>query len=496
MSEKLNNIRKFWLIMLIFYLAAICWILPVYMQNGYYELGEAKAKCYWIISGVMLPLFIVTALILVKNRSSKLSLRREKPVSEVFLIAMVFSNMLSLLFAVDKKTAVLGIEGWRTGFITILLMLSYSLFFSWISMGKSKVIIIFALILPFLVFTLSILNRFGVYPVEIYGQNNSFLATIGNINWFSGYLAVFVPIGIGIMHSTKPFGKWFFLSGIYTLAGLMATMLQGSDGAVLFLIAVYGYLLWDAFGEDFRETFKKFLIQTGVLGLSIAICEVLLKIYGNSYTYDENILFNLCRNHAGVIIIAVSFFLYRLECFLDEVKVPFNAGLYRKILAVIAGISLIAAGVWAVLSFDDSFGNGRGIIWRMSFDMFMGLSPWQKMVGVGQNCFYPYALSDPMWSMSFENIFGSDILTNAHCEVLTLMIEEGLLGATVHVGLFTSVIYSLSRIKEKERIAVVYALPIISYFVFGLVSFSQVTSTPYAFLCIGMAIAFLKKVSG
>ena len=166
-------------------------------------------------------------------------------------------------------------------------------------------------------------------------------------------------------------------------------------------------------------------------------------------------------------------------------------------MILLTGIMTTVSIITFVKSFDDSFGNGRGIIWRMSTDIFMGLSPWQKMVGVGQDCLYPYAMRDAFWSSSFSNVFGQDMLTNAHCELLTLLIDRGLIGATTYLGLFFSVLLNLFNAKEKEPAAIICALPLFSYFVFNQTSFAQVMSTPYFFLLIGIAMAITEgRLSG
>ena len=170
MSEKYNNLRKIWLIALIVYLVAICWMLPVYMREGYYELGEAKANCYWIISLVALPVFGILAILLMRRRPGTSALRIEKPVSEGLLVALIIQNILSFVFSVDKRTALWGFEGWRCGLITVLLMVGYGLIFSRQSLGKSRVVLVLMLIVPFGEFILGILNRMGIYPLDIYGQ--------------------------------------------------------------------------------------------------------------------------------------------------------------------------------------------------------------------------------------------------------------------------------------------------------------------------------------
>ena len=462
-------------------------MVPTYMRDGYYDLGEGKGILYLMISGGMLPLLLISRLSLKKKLSDLCD-------SQMILIAMLLSNTLSFIFAVDHKVAFCGLEGWRTGFSTVMLMIVYALFFSDFRFFSRELTGIIML-LPFFEFLIAIFNRFNIFPIDIAGNNPSFLGSIGNINWFSGYLSVFVPIGMGIMYSEKRL-KWLTLEGLYTTAGLMAILLQGSNGAALIIMASFGLLLWMAIGDDKRDNFKRFLIVLGTLGISMTIVDILFVFAKSAYTYEDSIMTIACQLHIGEIILAATFFLYALVRFLDEIKVPHKGKALRRIILSMYVVLGVVGAVFLVLKFDDHFGNGRGIIWRMSLDMFLTLSPWRKVVGVGHDCFYPYACQDAMWSNSFNNIFGAYILTNAHMEPLTILIECGFIGLVLYLALFIFVLRDLIKMHKKKRTAMIYALPIFSYLVYGLVSFPQITSTPYMYLCIGLAISFLKRNAG
>lgn len=471
------------------YIILICSLLPIHMADGYYELGEAKGFCYMIVSLVFFVLLVLLGA--VRYVRKDLHITKKRSATEFFLYAYLFSAVMSLIYSVDKTTAFLGVEGWRNGFVTCLFCVFFAIVYSYYYQSNLLVVLLMLLV-PMGEFLLCILGRMGIYPIDFYGQAPGFVATIGNINWYSGFLSVFVPIGVGIMYIKKPFSTYFFLSGIYTLLGLVALLMQGSDGAALILVATYTLLLACSLGK--RESFRAFLVQLGVLGIAMTIVDVLMLFWGSSYTYDSNILIQCCEMHVGGILLAAVFFVYRISRLFEEISVSWYRKLYSVFLAVFVVGGLGAAATYIVLNFSDSFGNGRGIIWRMSLEMFMGLSPWQKAVGVGQDCFYSYAMNSPVWAESFRNVFGNYRLTNAHCELLTIMVERGLLGTFVHLGLFVAAIAELIKAQEKESIAIVYALPIISYFAFNLVSFAQPTSTPYVFICLGFAVATIRGI--
>ncbi|WP_029231448.1 O-antigen ligase family protein [Butyrivibrio sp. VCB2006] len=465
------------------YLILICTVLPIYMKDGYYELGEAKALGYLVMSAPFAALMIYNVIFSAKSRKPEKA--TSISLTEFFMYGTAFSMAISLLFSVDKKVAFTGYAGWRNGFLISFIALAIGFAFSKSRFIVKDWLIVLILVFPFFEFVLSILNRFSIYPILFNGQGNSFLATIGNINWYCGFLSIWVPLGIGIMYLQKKFSWKFWACGVYVVTGLVALFLQGSNGGSLILLASYLLLLWWSLSS--REGFYRFLIQLFVLGLSMFIVYVTLWFASGSYNYEGNLLVSICEANIGIILMAAAFFIYRVSRLFEEIKVPFRERLYKSIAGVGIVLLIGVGSVWTVLSFSDDFGNGRGIIYRMCLDIYMGLPSWQKLVGIGQDCLYPYAMADAIWSSSFRNVFGELALTNAHCELLSVLIERGLLGAFLYLGLFVSVILMLFRVKEKEPKAVSLGLPIISYFVFNQISFSQVMSMPYLYILIGMA---------
>ena len=467
------------------YMLLLCGFLPLYMNAGYYELGEAKALCYLVISIPFVIILLIRELVRYRKEAGEEGKAPDNNIDKFFLYGTLFSCFISWIFSVDKKVAFFGYEGWRNGLLTTLVAISFCIFISKSGFFKSQILALFLLV-PFFEFALSILNRMSIFPFMIAGQNSSFVATIGNINWFSGFLSIWVPLGVGFMFVQKRFSFRFFLLGIYTIVGLVALFLQGSEGAGLIICACYGLLLW--YGTLDRENFKAFLIQAIVLGISMSIVDILMMFAGSYYNYSDNLLLVICRYHVGAIIIAAAFFIYRVSRLFEEIKVSFYSKTYKKIYIVVMVAALATAIVLLIMNFSEDFGNGRGIIWRMCAEIYAGLSPWQKLVGIGQDCLYPYAMSDGYWNSSFTNVFNGAALTNAHCELLTVLLERGLIGAITYLGLFIFVIFKLAMAKEKEHAKVICALPVISYFIFNQISFPQVTSMPYCLILIGIAI--------
>lgn len=466
------------------YLIIICTILPLFMAHGYFELGESKAIAYIVVSLIFALLFL-----LVQNRdffkTGKLS-----PLLSYALLAYLFSNIITFIYSVDKKVSFLGLSGWRNGLLTTLLCL----FFFYVFYEEEKVscyILAAVLITPFLESILAILNRFDVYPFEIYGKNPAFVATIGNINWFVGYMSVFVPLGNGLCYRMKLFSKEFFMCGIYVLVTLMALMLQGSDSAALVVCSSFMVLLF--FSIATREGFRKYLSLLFILGLSMESSNVIYSIYEKRYVYEDNILLSVCKFHTGLILVAFVFFMFCISGLFEALGFHFLEKTYRYIAGFITSIILFTGAYYVFISFDLTMGNGRGLIYSMTLDMFGRMDQLRKLFGAGQDCFKTYAYSDVETADSLLNIFGGNILTNAHCAPLTILVERGFFGVATYVLLiaaFVKEIYS----KRNKHAGVICALILASYLVNSFVSFELVISTPYLFLAMAIGLS-IKEIS-
>lgn len=465
------------------YLILICTLLPLYMQNGYYKLGEAKGIAFMVMGGIFA---VGTLALLIKDLPSVL--RAAEPVDYAVLV-FLFSNVLTFIFSIDKKTGFFGLEGWRMGFLSYFLMIVGFYGFKE-GIRVNKLILASIFVAPAAEFVLGILNRFGIYPMEIYGRDTSFLATIGNINWYVGFLSIFVPLGIGLGYTRRIFSRGFFFMAGFTLMGLVILFLQGSDSGLLVAIASYLLLLFVSL--EIRDGFKRFLLQLMILGLAMEVVCILMLLIGKMYNYDQSIVMWVTEGHKGLIVLALGFFLYRLSRFFEEIKGKWRGKLFLEFLVGVLIVGAIVIIIFAMGPVDYSFGNGRGVIWSISLDLFKELSPWQKLTGSGHDCFYNFAYSNPEIAGSLLEIFDGNRLTNAHCELLTILIEHGLFGLFSYLLLIGASLHSFWKNKRKSA-AVICALPVFAYFINGLVSFSTPISTPYLFIMLGVGAHYCRK---
>ena len=117
---------------------------------------------------------------------------------------------------------------------------------------------------------------------------------------------------------------------------------------------------------------------------------------------------------------------------------------------------------------------------------------WKKLIGVGPDCMSAYIYQDGNKELLsyVSKVWPNQRLTNAHCEALTLLLNQGILGSGCFAGI---ILYTLKKLWEenkretKDVLTGACKLAVVAYAVHNLFSFQQVLNTPLMFILLGMA---------
>ncbi len=478
------------------YLFLMCMALPFYMTDGYHGLGNAKFNIYRVISITAIVLIIICLIIFRKGILEENSIKLRAV--DYLIFVCIISEIIIFLFARDKAESLWGTTGWRMGFLPSLLFLFFLFAYrNLISISEWDYLLM--LPGPTIAILLAVFNRFGIYPIEISGQNASFLSTIGNINWYIGFLAVFLQL---IVSSVFVFG--YRTTGIYYLIPieilfLVSALTQGSESGVLMLCATYVVLL--RFAIHTRSSFRRFLFQIFLLGISMVIVQLLMYRFGDYYNYEVSMLMSVSQKGMGIILMAASILVYVITIICEKRDSVWKNYIYRYLYYIFVFAAIAVIFVVAIRSFDDSWGNGRGIIWKISARAYSELSDFRKIVGVGQDGFTLYCKSVPDINGQIQIAFGSSRLTNAHCLPLTTIINKGLLGLITYILLFAAIIreawkkYKDTDINSYVQRALLINICLLTFIYIGIgtVSFDHILITPYVFIGMGLCTNKLKS---
>ncbi|MCM1253020.1 MAG: O-antigen ligase family protein [Clostridium sp.] len=498
MTAEIGNsiLTAYFLVMMVLY--------PLYVKNGYQEIGKIKYYFFRNISLVTLGMMLLVAAV------SFWLQRKEVPITthykrlsktDWFVYGYFVSILFSYLFSDYRKEAFWGAGGWYMGFVSqIILIAIYFLFSRYFKWNKRWLYII--LLASGLVFLLGILNRYSIYPLTISGRTPVFISTLGNINWFCGYWAVLCPLGI-VLYWNSQNGYERMAAGIYTVIALLIGVVQGSSSAYLSLAGIFLFLFCISFREN--TAMQRFWEICILSSLSCQIARICRYLPGFAINYesepgrlltDSNIAL-----YAGIILIVIYLCLYYL---IKQKSVQIAR--YKSIrtvllilliivlavyIALLAGNTCIPGGIAGlseipIFTFNDEWASFRGATWSIGLQAYRSMPPLHKFIGAGPDCFAEYIYDIPKLAEKTYALFGYSRLTNAHNEWITILVNQGIAGLVCFIGIFASAFLTFMKKAPKQPMLYLCAAAVLSYTLHNIVSFQQVLNVPFVFMILGI----------
>lgn len=498
------------------YLLLLFVVYPFYMKNGYVEIGQAKADFWMKISiGASVILIILWLLEVLWQIcfKRKASLLKEELLSysktDLFVALFGVTLFVSYFLSIDRKEALWGTEGWNMGVIcyALLCLLYFLISRLWI---PEHALVAVMLGVSGIIFWLGIMDRFSLYVIPLKIRDPGFLSTLGNINWFTGYLVVFVSVSAGLFLLTEK--KWMnFLAGIVTMIGFLAGFCQGSSSVFLFFSCLFLVLFYMVL-ED-RSKNWRFLILWGSWCMAAQGIRLLRWLLPDGYQYEtENLCGYFTQGNLTIYLLVIGgLFFWILKMGVE--KYPVCSQYLRKgmrigavlFLFLFVWISLQKSGMLedllgkgegnsSIWKADVSWGNGRGMTYHVGFGLLRTMNGKQRLFGVGPDCFSVYAYSIPEVAEELYGYFGNDRLTNAHNELLTMLINHGLIGTVCYLGIFLTYLWT-SFHRKRNPYSMSVAVAVICYLVHNLVSFANVLNLPFLIILLAMGEKCCKMIT-
>ena len=156
----------------------------------------------------------------------------------LLLIVSLLSSLLSGSFA----DAWSGADGWMMGVLVQALSLFFAFLFSFPISGDGEHARKFGTYCLYagagITIFLGIANRFRFYPFSYMGIDYTYLSTLGNIDWFCGYLSVVVPILMGDLYLARldrQSGRKVYVKELLLVMFFLILILSGTESCYLIL---------------------------------------------------------------------------------------------------------------------------------------------------------------------------------------------------------------------------------------------------------------------
>lgn len=485
-------------------------LFPIYMTNKLFNVRSDRLH-YFIVTTFVLLFFIVATYIcgIDKERWPKRLFKLS--VSDISFISFVVVCLISACLSEYGSEAFTGSGGRDSGFWLMAMYLLCYLLVSRYFRYKEEVFAVFA-IMSSLICLIAVMHEFKVDPfgiiVEIKKeQQKDFITTIGNINMFSGFVCVTLPVctALAVLAKDKLFTALYLVTvGINFMGLLVANSLSGYFGFVAFMAILFIYCCGSA-----HRIFKFFLTLSTML-IFTKILRLISMIYKDDFKNIEDVSYFFIYDNRVFILIGISIMLTVCAYLLDS---KFGDKHSPKWVQIAAGafVALVAGSILFVfiyfsaidketdlgklskiLRLNDQWGTHRGYAWIRGFELFRTKGVKNILVGSGPDTFGQVIKA--VYRDDMVKRHGS-VFDSAHNEFLNYLVTTGIFGFASYVTLIISLlIRSARRCKGKYSTAFIIAiLAIVAYCSQSVFNLATPIITPYVFLFFGIAEALIRK---
>ncbi|MBE5851586.1 MAG: hypothetical protein E7299_01325 [Lachnospiraceae bacterium] len=422
--------------------------------------------------------------------------------------------LLSYFLSPYKEEALWGTAGWYMGLGTQLICVGIYFFTSrFFEADRIQDFLYFIGIVSFLFMLWGLLNRFSVYPIEMEYSAPSYISSMGNINWFCGYYSVFFCIGAVLYYNSEDIVVRL-MGFIHATIAFALGAVEGSDSAFLSLGIFFFILFLYAFTET--EKMKRFLDLVALYGMSCQVLRIISICFPESLNL-KNPVIDFMLGNATLLVMLAAIALRVIVNTQDRIRGNREKNWisdYVKIRTVIIWLLILIGIAYIILLvlntnnpgsigplsecsafyFNATWGSNRSTTWRDGFLIFETMTPLQKIFGVGPDCFAIHASNNPIIFEMIEKQFGGNRLTNAHNEMITLLVNVGIWGLFTFCVAFISSVSRLIKHFPKRPMALIFIISICSYLIHNQFSFQQILNTPYIYMMLGLAECMMRNM--
>lgn len=494
------------------YMIALLVALPLYTGEGYWQLGRTKYLLFCNVSLLCLGLWLAAGMperlrqagAWLKARRDRKAFREENAgraekapgkrrgaaggghfsMVDCAVGAYGLCVVLSALCNSYGRLAWEGYEGWYMGAASQLLFVGIYFFVSRqydhagypLYAGEAAL---------GLVTLLGLLHRLGIDPLRLLAAYNRgdweyshMTSTLGNINWLCGFYSVALALSMAhyLREERRPVRLALYL---LNAAAFLLLLIQGSYSGLLIPAVCTGVCLLLC-ADNARAAGRALAVPAGAF-LLMPVWERLMRLMG-----DDAIL--AADGNIFAVTVWYGWWLGAAVCLFGMwgiYKLPEKwAGRFLRLAVWIGAAAVLSAALFWLCrgGLSDSFGSGRGFLWRISMESFGEADLKGKLLGAGPDCFGEAVFRNyasqakKVWE---DTYWENAVFTNAHSELLTQLLNLGVLGTVCYLGIFGAGL-------RRYRGMALGVLALSMYGVFALVSFQQVLNAPLLFLVLGI----------
>lgn len=457
---------------LFFYFSLI--VIPLYMEDRYFNILEAKWHIYVAGSSVLL---FATALILIRTKGRGLGKTRSAAMIPLdwLIVAFALNALISSMLSSSFKDAFWGMDGWHVGAFTIVTLAVWYLILK-DNLPRNQNIWLPVMIVTCVIVVIAMIQamRIDIFQLHLgahQSQYHKYITTLGNGNWVVGYVSLLFPLFLGFyLNCRERESERIYEVFLFMLCMLM--VLTGSDGMYVGIGILAFFLLPYVFRDQLR--LRKTMLVMIMYGACLMMVSILPAFVGKKLSMRRLAGFFL-RPYIAFAVLLIAIIGYMLAR-----KVTSTARLIKVGRRVEIGLAalVVIISIHALSFFDHAWGTGRAWTWTKSIEKYMEFSTLEKLFGVG-----PELLRSRYADLS--EYFGKP-LTVSHSEPLQILMTMGAVGLIIWLAICFTIIFKFMKSRAWRSDSCIYYLPLFMYWGQSLVNSAMTTNVVVLIIAIAM----------
>lgn len=530
-------------IMDIYVLVMLC-VFPLYTHDGYYDILKSRFDFFWRATCITAAILLIAGVFYfisgrkgthkvekggILQQLNPASLWKKLSVPDRFLLLLIFIYFISFALSGYPYETWWGNLGRYQGLLNMLMIgLLYFMitrFYHYKARHIKAFQMIGLLMCLWGITDFFKMDIFGFFSdVTDVSYMERFASSIGNINMYTTATAMLLALSTTLFILEKSKIR-LAVDFVCMVAAAFASIMGLSDNFMLSIVALYGALPFFTWRSG-RELLKYFISVT-VLIAAAKISAILSMTAGMTTIaniYNMGLIMKL-GTYPWFSLVLMGCIVVTLGIAIAiTLRKSWDAPLPKWIKKIWAGLCIVALSIvilafldanvaghqarWEKLGlsnaivFNDAWGTGRGLNWRMAMDYFVHRMPLlKKLIGYGPDSYYMIAMDNFFDKMAAA---GYGMFDAAHNEYLNYLITVGIAGLIVYLLFMISMICAMARflcqnagdIEERELVPeIIYVtaaiMVIITYMVQAFINIAVPIVAPllYIMFSIGMAVS-------
>ncbi len=467
------------------YISLIMFGLPLVVTRGYNNITETKSAFFIILTILFLiVIFIWQGLELIKKKNS---IKFECSVLDLSTIVFAMAIFVSSVLSVYQDNVWFGQNSRFQGAIVVFL---YVLLYFVISRNypNRQTFLNYSIIAFSLVCIFGVLNCFGI---DLFGFHSNipddfkkiFISTIGNINFYSAYCCLLLPLLIcGYCLTKTNLSKTIY--AISLVIGSFGLMVTGSESFVVgFAVAI---IIMSFFMLKNKEILKKYFLSLILILVSALVYRVIYAFADVKFVEISLFLSFVTHPVMLLLLLAICFCCYysinKNERAVNVIKKVYVIAVITLIVGII--VCFVISNTIGFSPLDKYFkitfywGTYRGGIWAQCIELIKDFSIKEKFFGIG-----PESLR---YIFNSSAIFANETIDQAHNEYLNYLLTTGLFGLSSYLFMIFSVCVVVLKMLKNNTLAIGVFSSLVAYWIQGLFNLTQPFTTPIMYVYIAI----------